>query len=352
MNVADTSLPSTARNVAPVHSTHTFKMLLKREYWEHKGGFLWAPLIAGVISLVLTLVAFIAAEVATRRAISSGQLKIDGDVILNGLDLRALTRTLDADQMQQLAHGIDLSLVMAAFWPFVVLAFVTFFYCLGSLYDDRKDRSVLFWKSLPVSDTQTVLSKLASAALVAPAIAVAIALLTMVGYMFLLSGMVMLHGGNPVELLWGPASPVRLATSLVAAIPVFALWGMPTFGWLMLCSAWARTKPFLWALMIPLFAGIVVHWFNLMRIFDLDASWFWSNIVGRMLLGTVSGSELLYRPNPAQGGGSDGLHDLLGHLSAGNILASLALPSLWIGAAAGAVLIFLAIRLRRWRDEG
>lgn len=352
MNAADTSLPAPARTFAPVHSTHTFKMLLKREYWEHRGGFLWAPLIAGAISLALTLVAFIVAEVATRRAIRSGDLKIDGEVIVNGLDLGALTRTLDADQMQQLAHGIDLSLLMAAFWPFVILAFVVFFYCLGSLYDDRKDRSVLFWKSLPVSDAQTVLSKLVSAALVAPALAVAIALLTMVGYMLLLSGMVMLHGGNPVELLWGPANPVRTAAALIAAIPVYALWGMPTFGWLLLCSAWARTKPFLWALMVPLFAGIVVSWFNVMKVFDLDASWFWSNVVGRMLLGTVSGSEMLYRQSPAQGSGSDGWQDLLGHLSASNTLASLALPSLWIGAAAGAVMIFLAIRLRRWRDEG
>ncbi len=351
MNAADSSLPTTARSFAPVHSTHTFKMLLKREYWEHRGGFLWAPLIAGAISLVLTAVAFIFAEVAARRAISSGQLRIDGEVIVNGLDLGALTRTLDADKMQQLAHGIDLSLVMAAFWPFVVLAFVVFFYCLGSLYDDRKDRSVLFWKSLPVSDAQTVLSKLASAALVAPAIAVVIALLTMGSYMLLLSGMVMIHGGNPVELLWGPASPMRLAAGLVASIPVFALWGLPTFGWLMLCSAWARTKPFLWALMVPLLAGIAVSWFKVMELFDLDAGWFWSNIVGRMLLGTVSGTQLLHAPGQAQGG-SEGLQDVLAHLSASNILASLALPSLWIGALAGAAMILVAIRLRRWRDEG
>ncbi|KIQ95936.1 ABC-2 transporter permease [Lysobacter sp. A03] len=350
MNATDTSLPTSSRTFAPVHPTHTFKMLLKREYWEHKGGFLWAPLIAGAISLLLTLMAFIVAEVAARRAISSGELKIGGEVMVNGLDLGALTGKLDAGQMQQLAQGIDLSLLMAALWPFVVLAFVVFFYCLGSLYDDRKDRSVLFWKSLPISDTQTVLSKVVSATLIAPTLAVAMALATMVGFMLLLSAMVMAHGGNPIELLWGPANPMALAASLLAAIPVFALWSLPTVGWLMLCSAWARTKPFLWALMVPLFAGIIVSWFQLMKMFDLDASWFWSNVVGRMLLGTVPASELPYRQSAAQG--SDGVKDLLAHMSASNVLSSLAMPSLWIGVAAGALMIFLAIRLRRWRDEG
>ncbi|WP_246606493.1 hypothetical protein [Novilysobacter antarcticus] len=350
MNATDTSLPTSARTFAPIHPTHTFKMLLKREFWEHKGGFLWAPLIAGAISLLLTLMAFIVAEVAARRAISGGELKIDGEVMVNGLDLGALTGKLDAGQMQQLAQGIDLSLLMAALWPFVVLGFVVFFYCLGSLYDDRKDRSVLFWKSLPISDAQTVLSKVVSATLIAPTLAVAMALATMVGFMLLLSAMVMAHGGNPIELLWGPANPMALAASLLAAIPVFALWSLPTVGWLMLCSAWARTKPFLWALMVPLFAGIIVSWFQLMKMFNLDASWFWSNVVGRMLLGTVPGSELPYRQSAAQG--SDGVKDLLAHMSASNVLSSLAMPSLWIGVVAGALMIFLAIRLRRWRDEG
>ena len=352
MNAADTSLPVSARPFAPIHPTHKFKLLLKREYWEHKGGFLWAPLIAGAISLLLTVMAVIVAEVAARRAISSGGLKIDGEVIVNGLDLSALTRTLDADKLQQLAQGIDLSLLMASFWPFLVLAFVVFFYCLGSLYDDRKDRSVLFWKSLPLSDTQTVLSKVASATLVAPILAVMMALVTMVGYMLLLSIIVMVHGGSPIELLWQPASPLKIAAGLVAAIPVFAFWSLPTVGWLMLCSAWARTKPFLWALMVPLFTGIVVSWFELMKVFNLDSSWFWSNIVGRMLLGTVPGIDMLYRGNVTGGNGSDGLQDVLSQLSATSVLSSFAMPGLWIGAAAGAVMIVVAIRLRRWRDEG
>ena len=83
-------------------------------------------------------------------------------------------------------------------------------------------------------------------------------------------------------LLWGPGSPLTIAGLFVAAIPVYALWALPTVGWLLLCSAWARSKPFLWAVMIPVFAGIFVSWFDLMHVFDLEPSWFWQNIVARL----------------------------------------------------------------------
>ena len=139
----DEERPRPAR-VAP-HATHKFKLLLKREFWEHKGGFFWAPIWAGGISLVLTLMALVVAEVAGRRAVASGKMQIDGDININGLDLSALTSKMDAGDLQKLAGGIDISAVMSSAWPMVVLAFVVFFYCLGSLYDERKDRSVLFW---------------------------------------------------------------------------------------------------------------------------------------------------------------------------------------------------------------
>ncbi|MGY0557020.1 MULTISPECIES: hypothetical protein [unclassified Lysobacter] len=338
--------------VAASHTTHKFKLLLRREFWEHKGGFLWAPLIAGGISLLLTLMAVIVAEVAARRALGRGDLTIDGGIVVNGLDIGALTGKLDAGHMQQLAEGLDLSLLLSSFWPFLVLAFVVFFYCLGALYDDRKDRSVLFWKSLPLSDTQTVLSKVVSATVVAPLLAIVMAFATMVGFMVLVSALVLLHGGNPITLLWGPANPLSVSASLFAALPVYALWAMPTVGWLLLCSAWARTKPFLWAIMIPLFAGIFVSWFDLMELFDLDSSWFWSSIVSRMLLGTIPGIDLAYRNNVLDVSGPDGAQALLHAFSAQSVLSSLSMPGLWIGVIAGAVMIFAAIRLRRWRDEG
>ena len=350
----DEERPRPAR-VAP-HATHKFKLLLKREFWEHKGGFFWAPIWAGGISLVLTLMALVVAEVAGRRAVASGKMQIDGDININGLDLSALTSQMDAGDLQKLAGGIDISTVMSSAWPMVVLAFVVFFYCLGSLYDERKDRSVLFWKSLPVSDRDTVLSKAASALLVAPLIAVGVAIACMFGFLLLLSTFVLLHNGNPMALVWGPGNPLQLAGSMLATIPVYALWALPTVGWLLLCSAWSKSKPFLWAIMLPVFSGIFISWFDIMNLFDLESGWFWKNIVARGLLSAVPGTWFdVAHINNAHITSSEAarqiesVHQLLSLKTTYSVLLT---PQLWIGAVVGAAMIYGAIRLRRWRDEG
>lgn len=349
MNAQDTNLPAPARAFAPVHPTHKFKLLLQREFWEHKGGFFWAPMVAGGIFLLLSLMGFGVGEMAARRAASSGKFNVDG-MNINGLDLGALTTKMGPEEIKHLAGGIDLSLFMASSWPFMVLAFVVFFYCLGALYDERKDRSVLFWKSLPLSDSETVLSKVASAILVAPLLATAAALATMLGFMILASLAVMVHGGNPITLLWGPGSPLSVATHLVASIPVYALWALPTVGWLMLCSAWARSKPFLWAIMIPVFSGIFVTWFDLMKMFNLESTWFWKNVVARMLLSVMPGSwfDAAHFEN-IDVKGPESISQLINLQATYSVLLT---PQLWIGVVAGAAMIFVAIRLRRWRDEG
>ena len=340
----DEERPRPAR-VAP-HATHKFKLLLKREFWEHKGGFFWAPIWAGGISLVLTLMALVVAEVAGRRAVASGKMQIDGDININGLDLSALTSKMDAGDLQKLAGGIDISAVMSSAWPMVVLAFVVFFYCLGSLYDERKDRSVLFWKSLPVSDRDTVLSKAISALLVAPAIATGIGVACMIAFLLLLSVFVLIHHGNPFVLLWSPDNLLANAGVVAAALPIYTLWALPSAGWLLLCSAWSKSKPFLWAIMIPVIAGVFISWFDLMNLFNLDSSWFWKNVVAHLLGGVFPGTWFtvmdLEGVKPSH----------LDHLAVLKAMYSvLASPQLWIGAGAGIAMIAAATRLRRWRDD-
>ncbi|RZA22060.1 MAG: hypothetical protein EOP93_01335 [Lysobacteraceae bacterium] len=348
----DEERPRTPR-VAP-HATHKLKLLLKREFWEHKGGFFWAPIWAGAISLVLTLMALVVGEVAARRAMASGKMQIDGDITINGLDLGAITSKMDAEAMRNLAGGIDVSMLTASFWPMVVLGFVVFFYCLGALYDERKDRSVLFWKSLPVSDRDTVLSKAISALVVAPTLATAIAIACIFGFLTLISAFVVLHNGNPIQLIWGPGSPLKVAASLIAMIPVYALWALPTVGWLLLCSAWSRSKPFLWAILLPVFSGIVVGWFGLMNVFNLDTAWFWRNIVARGLVSVVPGSWYMNGAlsNDLVGKHVNGPGDLVNAIEIGRSWAIFGTAELWIGALVGAAMIYAAIRLRRWRDEG
>jgi ABC-2 type transport system permease protein len=333
--------------VASPHPTHKLRLLLKREFWEHKGGFFWAPLVAGGISLLLTMMAVIVAEVVARRAMADGELNIDDDVRINGLDLGALTGKLGPDEMQHLGQGVDLSLLMGSSWPLIVLGFVVFFYCLGALYDERKDRSVLFWKSLPLSDRDTVVSKALSALVVAPALAIGAAVITMFAFLAMMSVVALLHGGNPYTLLWGPGSPLEIGAKLIASIPVYAMWALPTVGWLMLCSAWARSKPFLWAVMIPVFAGIFVAWFDIMNLFNLDTAWFWQHVVARSLTSVFPGMWM----TAADLGHIQGPDELNALLDLRTIYGVFASPQLWVGAIAGIAMIFGAIRLRRWRDD-
>ena len=204
-----------------------FKWLLKREYWENRGGFLRAPLVAGGISLLLSLMAIVAGLIAARRAAEKGDLHING-IQVNGLDLGMLTQHMTPADMAKFGEGMNMTLLLSSAWPFITLAFVVFFYCLGALYDDRRDRSVLFWKSMPISDTQTVLSKLVGALVIAPLLAVVAAIITMFGFMIMISLVVLFHGGNPVTLIWASSNPFSIAASHLAWIPVYALWAMPT----------------------------------------------------------------------------------------------------------------------------
>jgi len=332
----------------PVSPMGTLRWLLKREYWENRGGFLYAPLIAGLISLVMSTIGIAFGLFALHRAARDGGLHIDGeDVNINGLDLALLTRDISAKDLADLGNGLDLTLVLSSAWPFLVLAFVVFFYCLGALYDDRRDRSILFWKSLPLSDTQTVLAKAISALVIAPLIAVAAAAVTMLGFLAIISVVALAHGGDPMTLIWGPASPLSIILGYIARLPVYLLWALPTVGWLLMCSAWAKSKPFLWAVMLPLFAGIVVSSTNLMSAFGLTSGWFWGHIVGRLLLGTFPGVDAAYNA-PGRITGSE---QLVSMLSPAQHLSTLQQPEVWIGAVVGIAFLIIAIRLRRRAGE-
>ncbi len=127
--------------------------LIKREYWENKGAFRTTPLIIGGIYIVVFLMGIF----------TFGYFDNEFHTLKEAL--RALIEHTDTSQR---AFGVEMGLMFNSFFFSLVLAFVVFFYLLGSLYDDRKDRSILWWKSLPTSDTLTLASKLLSAMFVVP----------------------------------------------------------------------------------------------------------------------------------------------------------------------------------------
>ncbi|HVR82466.1 MAG TPA: hypothetical protein VHF02_10365 [Luteimonas sp.] len=355
MNATIDNAPMNSRAVVtrPVHKTHRFKLLLQREFWEHKGGFFWAPLVAGAIFLLVTLMGMGVGQMALNRG--DGSVQVNGqNVSMQGLDLDSITSKMSPEDMRQFGEGINGALYVSAGWSLLVFGFVVFFYCLGTLYDERKDRSVLFWKSLPVSDAETVLSKVAMATLVGPLLAIAAAIATMLGFLLLTGLFAALHGANPMTLVWGPANPLDVIANLLGSLPIYALWALPTVGWLMLCSSWARSKPFLWAIMIPVFAGILLSWFGLMHAIDIDNTWYWKNIAGRLLASSWPGTTLAYAAahETAMSGRQAMIESMHAYAGLGANYRLLLDPSMWIGAIAGVAMIFGAIRMRRYRDEG
>ncbi|MEP6897262.1 MAG: hypothetical protein ABI870_01915 [Rhodanobacter sp.] len=317
----------------------TFYWLVKREFWEHRGGFLWAPIITGGIFLLLNIMTIITAEVVgAQHGINFGA----------GGNLRHVIDNMDAGDMSHVAMALDLAMYSAMGLIVTVLGFVVFFYCLGSLYDDRRDRSILFWKSLPISDVSTVLSKVASATLLAPFIAVIVGIVVGMLQLIILAIVLSFHGINVWQLLV-LAHPFRVMANLVGYIPVYLLWALPSVGWLMLCSAWARSKPFLWAIALPIATGLLISWFDIMGLFHLSAGWFWSNIVARGLLSVFPGTNVAFTAERFMH--DNGGQPNLDFMNLAQTYGSLSMPQLWIGMIVGAGLIAIAVWFRRWRDD-
>lgn len=330
-----------------------FKILLKREFWENRGGFLWAPIIAGGVALFFALLGVIGGSVGYQRSGHGGVFRID-DVEMKGDALAAHLREVAAasgDVVFMVGIGLALAIMM----------FVIFFYALGSLYDERRDRSILFWKSMPVSDHMTVLSKLSWALLLAPALSVGLGLLIGAALLLLVTLGLALNGlpGASAALL--DSHPFHIVFNVLSALPVYIAWALPTIGWLMLCSAWARRLPFLWAVLLPILGCMMISLMmgiaNMISGIEFAHDTMWYAIVARGLGSLLPGSWY-FNPHVQANyaaGVNDNLQspqDLIQLIDFSSSWSAFATADLWIGVILGAAMIYAAIRLRRWRDEG
>jgi len=319
---------------------NTYKWLLKREFWEHKGGFFWTPAVVGALmTLFLAISMTIGVTVKNKHGMQ-----------INGEQVTSLSKVVSPEQKVKIVNAISEGYIGTSAPLWFVMAFVVFFFCLGCLFDERKDRSVLFWKSLPVSDGETVLSKALMALVGAPLITFGFAVIVSLLSLLIICTGAAFSGLN----LFGAvlASPaVYIAPFLVLGmLPVYLVWALPTVGWLMMVSSWAKTKVFLWAVGVPVLSAVLLTWFNAMFDFNWDVQWFWKNIVARGLLSVVPGAWFGF-VDPQ---GHMEVHD--GHLDFGNMVAAsyqtLATANAWIGAVLGVAMIYVAARIRRWKDEG
>jgi ABC-2 type transport system permease protein len=272
---------------------------IRREIWENRSIYI-APLAAAAVFLF----GFVINMLSMRRHLGASPLDL-------------------AQQHDFLTTRYELSasLIMGT------ALIVGVFYSLDSLYGERRDRSILFWKSLPVSDVTAVLSKLAIPVVVLPLLSFAISLATQF-IMLVLSSVILLGSGVNISALWTEISFFHVSLVLLYhLLTVHGLWYAPIFGWLLMVSAWAPRAPFIWAFLPPfVICAVEKVAFNTTHFL--------------MLL-----QERLVGPGDAMAPHSaprDFTATLIPHHFFGA-------PGLWTGLALAAVFLFAAVRLRRYR---
>ena len=313
-----------------------FLQLLRREYWENRGGFMITPVTIGVIMIAGLVLALFTVVFFSKR--------------LNGEEFiyTNFIQQLGEYSREEIAAFYTAGMHTAASIFLLVLAFVLFFYCLGALYDDRKDRSILFWRSLPVSDFQTVMSKLATAMVIAPLITLAAVAATHLVFA-LIALIVFASGGvNVWDKLIAPLPLFSVWLSLLGTMFVHALWAAPLYGWCLLASAFARSRPFLWAVVPPVMLGFMQSWFNLLQTFDFRSNQIFEIIGERLvffLMPQALGMEMEWKSDfePTE---VTNVNEFFAGL-----LTRLGDPSLIYGIPFAILCIAAAIYIRRYRDD-
>jgi ABC-2 type transport system permease protein len=206
---------------------------------------------------------------------------------------------------------------------------VGLFYSVDALYGERRERSILFWKSLPVSDLTTVLSKAAIPIVVLPLLTFAITVLTQ-WMMLMISSAALLGSGLSVSILWSRVGiSHRWPMLLFHFLCIHGLWQSPIYGWLLLISGWARRMPILWVVLPPLAIGVAEK-------VAFNTTYFGS-LIGNRFTGGSEGTAIME---------SGRTMNTVMPLSPFHFLIS---PGLWIGLALTAAFIAIAVRIRRYR---
>ncbi|MES2016941.1 MAG: hypothetical protein V4484_10630 [Pseudomonadota bacterium] len=331
----------------------TMKWLLRREFWENKGSMFWAPIVVGAL-----MVLFVGFTVLYGTASGEFNNKVvvtheDGKAPVTTVtknDVGLQFQALPEKEKQQIASMVSSGYMAASAPLFLMLSVVAFFYCLSALNEERRDRSILFWKSLPVSDAHTVLSKVVTASLVAPLITIAVGTFVSLLLLLIVGTTAAFHGVNLFGAVLSNADFYLAPLQLLGMLPVYVLWALPTIGWLLMVSAWAKSKVFLWAVGTPLLVVVIVKWTNFMLHFGIKIDWLIENVIARTLFGLVPGTWLAVNKVDTQTMVNEQHTAIIGEVFKQSWM-SLSSPNAWIGAIAGVAMIVVAIRLRRWKDE-
>lgn len=279
---------------------------LRRELWESRSIYV-APLTVALLAFIGFLVSLLQLPARIRAAAAVSPVQLH-DVV---------------QQPFQAVAGV----LMAT------TTIVAIVYSLDALYGERRDRSILFWKSLPVSDKVVVLTKASISIVLLPLLGFAItAALHLI--MAVISSGVLAASGLSVSVFWEQLSFAHMSLLLLYHfLAVHGLSWAPLFGWTLLVSAWARRVPFIWALL------------PILGIAAVEKVAFNTSHFGSALGARLSGSQSVMRSAP----GGMMIDPMTTHVTAGRFLSA---PGFWIGLALTAVFLVLAVRLRRYQAPG
>jgi len=301
--VPESSSPSQAITPAAMSATRPLYWSVRRELWENRSIYI-APLIVAAFQVIGFAISTIG--LADRR--------------------RAVLLLDPAHQRAAIEQPYDLAAMMMIFIVFIVGVF----YCLDALHGERRDRSILFWKSLPVSDLTTVLSKVTIPLVVLPLVSFAITVCVQLIMLLETSVVLIFHGMSPATT-WANVPVFQNWLVLLYGLVALALWHAPIYGWLLLVSGWARRATFLWAV-LPVIA---------IQIFEkitFGTSYFGAFVKHRLFGFAPDAFDFQGRGHPTISS--------LAQLTPGRYLSS---PSLWIGLLFAAAFLAAAVRLRRYR---
>ena len=300
---SDEKMNAATQSAAPQQmATRPFIWSIRRELWENKAIYIAPLIVAGVILL--------------GALISAGHLP----------ERRRSAMLLDEMHRQA---AIELPYNIVAMVLIVTAFIVGLFYCLDALYGERRERSILFWKSLPVSDVTTVLSKAIIPLAILPAVIFAITVITQF-IMLLISSAVLLPSGL-AGTTWANFNLFRESAVVVYGLIVIALWHAPIYGWALLVSGIARRATFLWAVLPPFAIAIFEK-------VTFNTTYVWSMLKNRLTgAGDTAFDFHMHRSISI---------DVMSQLTPGRFLAT---PGLWIGLIFAVAFIVAAIRLRRYR---
>ena len=336
-----------------------FIWLVRRELWEHRAIWIAPAVVLALLALAAATGNVNLGDVSVDTSARISELPVEEREQLRiEIEKKFGDRADDAmERLEQGEGGTLLSLLppekrialvavvyaMLGVLMSIVLGSIAFFYALDALYSDRRDRSVLFWKSLPLSDAETVLAKFATAAFVIPLVALCATLLAQL--VVATGGSIKLAlAGDPAGLMWNPQALLAGASTAVVIAVISVLWYSPLVAYLLLASAWAPKAPFLWGIVPPV-AGVVLE-----RIAT------GTDHLGDFLVWRLFGplkaldDEDDDRAGPGLVIDSDNLPGTATAI-AERLVDFIASPGMILGLVAGVAMLGAAISLRRYRDE-